>query len=257
MIRTGCVVSVLATLGLLGAGCGGGGGGSPDGSVVPPVDASSADAGVVPDGGNSPDGAVTCATAAMGLALGLFPSGGATSGATVGYVGCGATTTATGTPAMWNLMVSQQASYFRLTHTGFRTSLSAEINPVVFSAGATLPLQLVSTGLTPYDAGKAHLLVSIGTAVTPCTKAGNTVSLPGHPEAVVSYINAAGASTGGTSTSNDGLAWLTGIVPGLNPIGTPTLTSGVSGCTPRTTFSTGNVNLVVDAVTVLNAEMRQ
>lgn len=257
MIRTVCVVATAtATLGLLWAGCGGGGGSAPDGSVTS-VDASSADAGVVPDGGSSPDGSVTCATAAMGLALGLFPSGGATSGATVAYVGCSATTTATGTPAMWNLMVSQQASYFRLTHTGFRTSLSAEINPVVFSAGATLPLQLISTGLAPYDAGKAHLLVSIGTAVAPCTKAGNTVSLPGHPEAVVSYINAAGASTGGTSTSNDGLVWITGIVPGLNPVGTPTLTSGVAGCTPRTTFSTGNVNLVVDAVTVLNAEMRQ
>lgn len=203
------------------------------------------------------DAPMACSTPAMGFALGIFPSGAATSGATITYVGCSATATASaGVPATWSMNVNPVASYFRLTRSGFRASNSAEINPVLFSVSANIPLQLVGTSLAPYDATRAHLLVSIGAATAPCTKAGNTVTLPGHPEATRTYINASGAALGGSTTGTDGLAWFTGIVPAAGEIATPVLTSGMGGCTHRFTTDTGRVPLIVDTVTVLNAEMR-
>jgi len=229
---------------------------TPDAFV--PIDAfSPPDAFVPRDAFVAIDAPMACSTPAMGFALGIFPSGAATAGATISYVGCSATTTAAGVPATWMMNVSPVASYFRPTRAGFRSSNSAEINPVLFSVMANIPLQIVGTSLAPYDATRAHLLVSIGAATAPCTKSGNTVSLPGHPEATLTYINLAGAPIGGSTTGMDGLAWFTGIVPTTpGEIATPVLTSGIAGCTRRTTTDTGRVPLIVDTVTVMNAEMR-
>ncbi|MBS2018397.1 MAG: hypothetical protein JST00_36365 [Deltaproteobacteria bacterium] len=201
------------------------------------------------------DGGATCGTAAMGILVSIFPSGTPTAGATVAYQGCAATTTAAGgPPASWSLQVSTTPSYFRISLAGQRTTLSAEVNPAVLGAGA-IPLQSMGTTLTGYDATKAHVLVSIGAASGACTKNGNTVSLPGHPEATVRYVSASGADVG-ASTDNAGLAWITDIVPGASPLVAPTVTPAVAGCTLNTTFSTGKVPLVVDTVTVLNAQLQ-
>ncbi|MBL0193080.1 MAG: hypothetical protein IPQ09_02440 [Myxococcales bacterium] len=87
-----------------------------------------------------------------------------------------------------------------------------------------------------------------------CQKSGNTVSLPGHPEAVVTYVNSDGTDSASTSTQQNGLAWIRGITPGA-PV-KPAFVSGVAGCTPNLAFSTGNVKLAADSVSVLNVEMK-
>ncbi|MBK8216334.1 MAG: hypothetical protein IPK71_21595 [Myxococcales bacterium] len=205
-----------------------------------------------PDSGG--EGGATCGAAAMGQAVSIFPSGGSLAGGTLTYEGCSGTFTLGPTPA-WNLMVAAVPSFFRLQVPGFRTSYSAEMNPVVFSVPAPIPLQAVgSSQLAGYDATKAHVVVSIGAASGACQKSGNTVSLPGHPEAVVTYVNSDGTDSAATSTQQNGLVWIRGITPGA-PV-KPAFVSGVAGCTPNLAFSTGNVKLVADSVSVLNVEMK-
>ena len=203
------------------------------------------------------EGGATCGTMASGLAVTVFPSGGDASGATISYEGCAGTTTSVAGAqfATWSLMVSTTPSYFRLTKTGFHTSLSAEINPAVFAQPGALPLQLIGTAqLAGYDATKAHMIVSVGAVKNACTKDGNTVSLPGHPEAVVTYVNKNGVDVG-ASMSIDGLAWITGIVPGASPLVEPTVVSAVGGCTLSKTYSTGKAPTIVDTVSLINFEL--
>jgi hypothetical protein len=221
---------------------------SPDSSAP---DSASLDSSA-PDSG--PEGGASCGAAAMGQAVSIFPSGGSLAGGTLTYEGCSGSFTLGATPA-WNLMVAAVPSFFRLQVPGFRTSYSAEMNPIVFSVPAPIPLQAVgSAQLAGYDVTKAHVVVSIGSASGACEKSGNTVSLPGHPEAVVTYVNSDGTDSASTSTQQNGLVWIRGITPGA-PV-KPAFVSGVAGCAPNLAFSTGNVKLAADSVSVLNVEMK-
>ncbi len=205
-----------------------------------------------PDSGA--EGGATCGASAMGQAVSIFPSGSSLVGGTLTYEGCSGSFTLGATPA-WNLTVAAVPSFFRLQVPGFHTSYSAEMNPIVFSVPAPIPLQAVGAAqLAGYDATKAHVVVSIGAASGACQKSGNTVSLPGHPEAVVTYVNSDGTDSASTSTQQNGLAWIRGITPGA-PV-KPAFVSGVAGCTPNLAFSTGNVKLAADSVSVLNVEMK-
>jgi len=201
-----------------------------------------------------PDGSASCGVAAMGQIVSIFPSGQSLAGGSLTYEGCAGSFTIGATPA-WNLNVAAVPSFFKSTVAGFRTTYSAEMNPVVFSVPAPIPVHVVGSAQLPgYDATKAHVVVSIGAASGACQKSGNTVSLPGHPEATVIYVNSDGTDSGGTSTLINGLVWIRGITPGAAV--KPTITSGVAGCTPNLAFSTGNVKLAADSVSVLNLEMK-
>ena len=223
------------------------------------VDSAAPDAAVpdaaVPDATpDSGEAGATCGVAAMGQIVSIFPSGQSLAGGSLTYEGCAGSFTIGATPA-WNLNVAAVPSFFKSTVAGARTTYSAEMNPVVFSVPAPIPVQVVGAGqLAGYDATKAHVVVSIGAASGACQKSGNTVSLPGHPEATVTYVNSDGTDSGGASTLINGLVWIRGISPGA-PV-KPTITSGVAGCTTNLAFSTGNVKLAADSVSVLNVEMK-
>ncbi|MFO0666805.1 MAG: hypothetical protein U0174_22835 [Polyangiaceae bacterium] len=199
-------------------------------------------------------GPLACDTPLSGQLVSVFPSGGNVTGATVSYDGCGGSTTVSAPPS-FTLNVSKGASVLRAKLAGFHTSLSAELNPVVLSLPQIppIPLQLVDDSvLAGYNAQKAHLVVSINAASGNCTKAGNTVSVPGHAEAVVTYINNDGSDAGGASMVASGLAWITNINPGATV--TPVITAA-GGCKVNTTYTTGAVRLEADTVTMLGVQL--
>jgi len=227
-------------------------GASPD-TAAGPVDAS--DAGPTADAAD----AGPCGRTGMGTLVTLFPAGTSATGAKVSYDICsGALATTPAIPgysAPWAVPVSQAPSVFRSTFPGFRTSLSAEIDPVVFSVSSTrVPLQLVSdSALTGFDASKAHIVIALSES-DPCPRSGGTAAVPGHPEAVVRYPSAAGVDSGDTSTDASGLIWIYGITPGA-PV-KPTI-AHAGGCVAKPTFTTGNVYLEANTVSVLNARLER
>lgn len=217
-------------------------------------DAADGGAEAAADGGG--EGGASCSGNAAGILVSIFPSAGDVTGATVRYQACSGTGTATGgPPAQWSAQVAATPSWFRIDKAGFHPTNSAEINPIVFGVAQPLPLQLMGTSVLPrFDASKAHVVVSIGAANGACTKDGNTVALPGHAEATITYHSASGTDVG-AATDNAGIAWITGIDPGAAPLVAPTVTPAVAGCKLNTTYSTGKVPLEVGRVTVLNAQL--
>jgi hypothetical protein len=198
------------------------------------------------------DAGWTCSTTTLGSLRTIFPQQGDCTGATVEYTGCTKTSTATGgVNGSWGLNIAQESSFYRVSKAGWRTTLSAEI-PAGVSAGATAGLQLVGSDLTGYDATKAHVLLTMTPPTGGCTKNGNTVSLVGHPEAVIHYVSLSGADVG-SSTNTDGIVWITNIDASLGARATFTLTPAVAGCNLAGGGgpSTGRVPLFADTVSAV------
>lgn len=205
---------------------------------------------VAPDAGSDSavDAALTCDKALQGPFVTIFPSGGSVVGATVSYDGCSSSTTASG--PSYALSVSTTSSVLRAKLAGFHTSLTAELNPVVLALPQLppIPLQIVDDSqLQGYDAAKAHVLLTVNAAGNGCSKDGNTVTIPGHPEAVIKYLNNDGSDSGSAATINAGIAWVTNLTPGaaVKPV-----VSAAGGCKVNSTFTTGNVRLEADTVSV-------
>lgn len=233
-----------------------------DGSASDVSDAG--DASDVDDAGADADakadaGPPVCATLTLGSLRTILPAQGDTTGATVAYDGCAKTATASGgVTGGWSLDISQLASFYRVSRTGWHTTLSPEL-PAKTSVGKTAPLQLVGTAVTGYDATKAHVVLSIAGPSDDCTKNGNTVALVGHPEAVVHYVDATGKDVG-AATNADGLVWITNVDPAAGSLATLSIAPAVAGCflTPfGVSPFTERVPLVTDTVTAVTMVIRK
>lgn len=217
---------------------------------------SGVDSGV--DAGKDSGVAPGCAVGTQGVVASVFPLAANVAGTTITYDACNVpvVTTANGAnlaDGRYQPTVAQVNGHFTLTGLTFHKTITGEINGLVFSQPVGIPMQAVGPDISPYDAAKAHIVVSMGDAKTPCLKSGNTVVLDGHAEAVVKYVDAKGADVG-ASTNKDGLVWVSNITPGGTA--TFTVTSGVSGCKRGNAFYTGEMSLTADAVTTINISLK-
>ena len=229
-------------------------GSAPDTSTTPDVTTSD-----VPAVETALDGAVSCSgKKAMGSTGAMFAAKGQpTLPIDIVWNGCPNKATVTaGTPfASWTLDVGSTNGYFKTNAAGFHTTLTAEIDTAIFSASPPIFLQIVKE-LPGFDAAKAHVVVSLGTAKAPCTKTGAVVTAPGHAEAKIAYLDKMGAvRVGATSMDTAALAAITNLDPSVSPTLEPKITE-VSGCAISFTWSTPRVPLVVNTVSVMNAEAK-
>ena len=245
--------------------------------ATPDADASAdasadADAGTKPDADASPPDAdaappvdagdpTICHPGTLGTITSVFPPAATVAGLKVGYSECPNTVTVTangGNDKDGRYSPNVKTGFDgRLTVTGlgFRRTISGWIKGDSFGppANAALPLVAVGTGISPYENAKAHVLVFINGSGA-CLKSGNTVTIDGHGEATVTYVDSAGATVAGGKTGADGLAWISGINAG--PDATITVTPGVAGCTRDNGILTGALPLIADSVTTISLTLK-
>lgn len=212
----------------------------PDADAAPPIDAG--------------DPSI-CHAGTAGTVSSVFPSGSAVSGAKVGYSECpGAVTVAANSAYSPNVKTGVEG---RLTVSGltFHTTTTGWIKSAAFGPPFTFAPSLLGVGpdITPYDSLKAHVLVSLNGSGG-CLKSGNTVTVDGHPEGVVKYVDLTGAEVAGGKTGADGLVWISGLTPS-GADATMTVTPGVAGCKRDDGQLTGKFPVLANIVTALTVQL--
>ena len=116
----------------------------------------------------------------------------------------------------------------------------------------------LTTDLMPgFDDTHGYISLGIGHPATgPCSKAdGVTISVKGQPDAKVVYtIGEPPKSTGGTSTSTRGSAYISGLKPGILAAGDVTATK--AGCTLTAPIGAGRAKIVAGELTLYSFLMK-
>lgn len=156
----------------------------------------------------------------------------------------------------WTLDVGSGESYFRTKAAGYYTTNSQNVAGSITALVPSALVYVVKT-LPTFDATKGHVIVSLNSVKASCagaTKAGSTVAAPGHPEAVITYLDKTGADIGGGGMSSDALALISNLDPTVSPILKPTITVAGGPCTMKTLFFTNTAAVVANTVTIFQAE---
>lgn len=156
----------------------------------------------------------------------------------------------------WTLDVGSGESYFRTKAAGYYTTNSQNLAGSITALVPSALVYVVKT-LPTFDATKGHVIVSLNALKASCagaTKAGSTVAAPGHPEAVITYLDKTGADIGGGGMNTDALALISNLDPAVSPIVKPTITVAGGPCTMKTLFFTNTAAVVANTVTIFQAE---
>lgn len=206
------------------------------------------------DAGKDAGPAPACGATIKGTVTSVFPAGASVTGASIVYQPCNANGNVAANGSYSLSAATNVDGHLVASGAGFRKTLSADIFRNVFGGDPSIPIQLVGTGMSPFDSGKAHILIAINAVKNGCMKGGSTFRVSGHAEAIVQYVNAAGTDIGAT-TGTDGLIWVSNLNPGTAQI--ELQSTPVSGCFIDVGFGTGNLVLEANAVTVYNIDLRK
>ncbi len=197
--------------------------------------------------------------AAKGMVASFFtPQGQPSLPITIEWDGCPQTASAVAASPFptWTLDVGSGESYFRTKGAGFYTTNSQNVAGAITALVPSAFLYLVKT-LPVFDAAKGHVIVSLNSVKASCagaTKEGSTVAAPGHPEAVITYLDKTGADIGGAGMNIDALALISNLDPAVSPTLKPTIAVAGGPCTMKTLFFTNTAAVVANTVTIFQAE---
>lgn len=231
---------------------------TPDTSI--PNDASAPDAPLDSPVDAPKDAPASCSgVAAKGMVASFFtPQGQPALPITVEWDGCPQTASAVAASPFptWTLDVGSGESYLRTKAAGFYTTNSQNVAGAITALVPSALVYVVKT-LPVFDAAKGHVIVSLNSVKASCagaTKAGSTVAAPGHPEAVITYLDKNGADIGGAGMNTDALALISNLDPTVSPILKPTIAVAGGPCTMKTLFFTNTAAVVANTVTIFQAE---
>lgn len=229
-------------------------GASPPDSAPPSNDAATADAPTIVDGSSCTGQNV------KGSVASLFTSQGQPPPLPIGvtWEGCAGTAQAVaGSPfPTWTLAVSPADSYFRAMAPGYYTTLSSYVTGTVAGLVPSVFLYVVKS-IPGFDAAKGHVIVVLSAVKASCggTKEGSTVAAPGHPEAVISYIDKNGDSVAGsTAMDKDGFALVANLDPSVSADLKPVITVNGGACTVKTVGFSARAPVVANTVAVFQAQ---
>ena len=211
-----------------------------------------------PDTSTVDSGTACNAYTVNGFVASRFPAQGSpTVPITIGWNGCPQTAQAVaGNPfATFTISISGSDSYFTVTTAGFHTTLSQYVTGQVVSMLPGAYVAAVKT-IPLYDATKGHVLVNLEAVKASCggTKAGSTVAAPGHPEAVITYLDKNGNALAGSAMDNEGLALLSNLDPNVAADVKPAITVNGGTCVVTTGFFTTRAPVIADTVATFGAQ---
>ncbi len=152
-----------------------------------------------------------------------------------------------------------QVFFLQISHPDYLPTLSQELLIDGPDGGITgigwlwmVPPAIKPVVLSPWQDGASAAVVLIRPPKTgPCGTDGVAVSVDGHPEAVVTYIESGAPVVGATVTTDDGLALITGLPSSgfVTPVATRAGCTYTTDCGDFGRHMTGRVPVEVDWLT--------
>ena len=149
--------------------------------------------------------------------------------------------------------------YLRVTHPEYVPTLTQELRIDGPDGGVAglgwlwmVPPAIKPDTLSPWQDGEPAIAVVIRPKQGfTCTQEGVTVSVEGHPEATVTYIDNSQPAPGATATSDDGYALITGLPSSgyVTPVATAPGCSYDAACDKYGEHATGRAPLMPDWLT--------
>lgn len=177
---------------------------------------------------------------------------------TIDWNGCPQTANAVAASPFptWQLDVGPGEGYLRAKAAGYYTTNTQNVTGTIAALVPSSLIYLIKT-LPAFDPAKGHVVVSLNAVKSTCvgaTKAGSTVTAPGHPEAVITYLDNSGADTGGASMTTDARALISNLDPTVSATVKPAIAVSGGPCTMKTLFFTDTAAVVANTVTTFQVE---